>query len=330
MINDKTKDLIEKTCKGKENIKLTIGIYEDELTYIHVFDQTGEIPNENYIYEIGSITKTLTASLLAKFITEEKMSLSDPIEKYIAGLECEKHYPTLKQLVTHTSGYHRFLPNEKCFRFKMVKGLISGKIKMGENLLNMDFSKMVHLIKENQLENKDYPWCYSNFGIALVGYAIGSTSGLGYSETMNQFLSYDLNLKNSYTDTNRDKNLPGFCLSNENLGNWSWANNLMSPAGNISSTAQDLLEYARMNILDERPYFTLCHQKYVTAKKHDMGLGWILVKDKNHVIWHNGATGGFRSFLAIDKQKKCAVVVLANYPVNTDKIGRSILADLQL
>jgi CubicO group peptidase (beta-lactamase class C family) len=129
--------------------------------------------------------------------------------------------------------------------------------------------------------------------------------------------------------TNPEKNLHGFSLgTNEDIGNWVWDKNLMAPAGGISSTAEDLLEYARMNMFEEKPYFELCHQKYVDAKKHDMGLGWVLQKNKNHILWHNGGTGGFRSYLGIDKHKKCAVVVLANYVINTDKIGIGILDSL--
>ena len=55
----------------------------------------------------------------------------------------------------------------------------------------------------------------------------------------------------------------------------------MAPAGDISSTAEDLLEYAKINMFEGKPYLALCHQKYVEAKKHDMGLGWALQKNKN-------------------------------------------------
>jgi len=322
-------ELIKKNCLEKEHIKLTVGMFVDGEKSIQVFNQTGQIEDGNYIYEIGSITKTFTASLLAKYINEQKMLLNDSIQKYIEGLDSEQYYPTLKRLATHTAGYHRFLPNGKWFRFKMFKGLITGEIKEGENLLQMDFDKMVHLIHENSLQDKDYPWQYANFGMALVGYAVGVASGLGYWNTMSQFLSEELKLKHSYVGTNADKNLHGFSLgTNKDIGNWVWGNNLMAPAGDISSTAEDLLEYAKINMLEEKPYLTLCHQKYVDAKKHDMGLGWILQKNKNHVLWHNGGTGGFRSYLGIDKHKKCAVVVLANYIINTDKIGLGILDSL--
>ena len=328
LTNPKIMELINKACNKKDHIKLTVGTYRDGKKSIQVFGATGEIQDENFIYQVGSITKTFTASLLAKLISEQKMSLNDSIQKYVMGLDNEKYYPTLKRLATHTSGYHRFLPNGKWFRLTLLKGFITGKIKIGENLLQMDFGKMAHIIHENILQDRDYSWQYSNFGMALVGYAIGVVSGLGYADTMNHFLSDELELKCSYTRVNPDKNLHGFHFTNEPIGNWVWDENLMAPAGDISSTAEDLLEYARMNIFEEKPYFAICHQKHVSAKKYDMGLGWVLQKDKNHVLWHNGGVGGFRSYLGIDKQKKCAVIVLANYAINTDKIGMGILESL--
>lgn len=329
LLNPKTLNLIAKACQRKEHLKLTVGIYQNGEKSIQVFDATGEIPNEDFIYEIGSITKTFTVSLLAKLVSEKKVSLEDSIQKYMMGLNQDRYYPTLKRLATHTAGYHPLLPNGKWFRFKLFKGLMSGKIKEGENHLQMDFNQMVQLIHENLLKDKDYPWQYANFGMALVGHAIGAASGSDYWTSMNHFLTEELNLKNTFTGTDPEKNLHGYSIvTNEDLGNWDWGKNLMAPAGDISSTAEDLLEYARINLFEEKAYLSLCHQKYTNAKNYDMGLGWLLQKNHPHLLWHNGGTGGFRSFLGIDKQRKCAVVVLANYVINTDRIGLGILESL--
>jgi CubicO group peptidase (beta-lactamase class C family) len=292
---------------------------------IQVFNQTGQIKDEIYIYEIGSITKTFTSSLLAKYISEQKMSLNDSIQKYVEGLDDGKYYPTLKRLVTHTSGYPSHLPLDKEYYDKLLNGL---QIKEGTFPFQMDFDKMIHLLRENSLQDKDYPWQYSNFGIALVGYAVGVVSGLGYWDTMNNFLSEELNLKNSYTGTCPNKNLHGFNHQNEDIGNWVWGKDFIAPAGDISSTAEDLLEYARINILEEKPYLALCHQKHVDSNDTDMGLGWGLQKNKNQVLWHNGGTSAFRSYIGIDKQKKCASVVLSNYIINADEIGLGALDSL--
>ena len=63
-----------------------------------------------------------------------------------------------------------------------------------------------------------------------------------------------------------------------------------------------------------------------------MGLGWLLLKKNNNVIWHVGGTGCFSSFLGIDKEKKVATVVLANYRLgmnDDENIGFSLLESLQ-
>ena len=97
--------LIEKECKGRKHLKLTIGTLINGEKNIQVFNETGEIPNEDHTYEIGSITKTFTGTLLAKYVYEEKMSLEDSISKYVDGLDGNAYYPTIKRLATHTSGY---------------------------------------------------------------------------------------------------------------------------------------------------------------------------------------------------------------------------------
>lgn len=82
-------------------------------------------------------------------------------------------------------------------------------------------------------------------------------------------------------------------------------NNLMAPAGALSSTAEDLLKFAAINIDNEQVYLSIAHKKYANGtKEHDMGLLWWLNKKNNNIITHTGGTGCFSSFLAVDKAKK--------------------------
>ena len=82
-MNTETPELIIKQCKGKPHIKLTVGYISNGQTDIRVYNETGEIENKDYVYEIGSITKTFVASLLAKYIYENKVSPDDSIKSYI-------------------------------------------------------------------------------------------------------------------------------------------------------------------------------------------------------------------------------------------------------
>ena len=333
-LNTKTMDLIKKEAKGKKYLKLNIGIMVGEQTFLKTFDENGEIEYENSIYEIGSITKTFTTTLLAKFVYENRIQLSDNISKYFQELDSDKYYPTIKRLATHTSGYTEYqfsgwdgikmLVDTLLKRYKMIR----------ENPAFIDYETMLKDIQKNQMKDKDYKCSYSNFGISILGYILGTVSGLGYWDTMNDFVKNELGLCNTYLGTLPDKNLNGFSPKNENWSNYKWEkNNLIVPAGALSSTVEDLLKYAKMNMRDEKPYFALCHQKYaIFTKQYDIGLGWWLGKNNNNIVMHGGTTGCFDTFLCFDKEKKIAVAFLPNYRWGLGSqmtVGQMILKDIQ-
>ncbi|MCL2588121.1 MAG: beta-lactamase family protein [Oscillospiraceae bacterium] len=323
---------IEQACRGKTHIKLTVGTLIDGEQTIQTFGANGEIPNENDVYEIGSITKTFTASLLAKYISEGKLSLDDSIANYVDGLD-DSYYPSLKRLATHTAGYG-YLPATIWVGMKMLLlpallGSRNGGVL--PDCLRVDEKRMKSLLLENKKEDKDYPWAYSNFGMGLVGYALGQVSGRGYFDTMDDFLTQELEMPNSYTGINPDKNLHGFSKKNKDIGNWDFEKTIMSSAGDISATAEDMLTYAHKHMNEELPYLARTHQNYTTVRKSksQSGLAWIMTGENNQVIMHNGGTGAFDSLLVIDKQKKLAYVVLSNYLINQPKLVAAVLNEAE-
>ena len=331
MLSSKLQTFIEQQCKGKTHIKLTVGVLHGDEQFIQTFGANGEVPDESYVYEIGSITKTFTASLLAKYISEGKMSLDDSIAKYIDGLD-NGYYPTIERLATHTAGYG-YLPATIWDGIRMLLlaplfGSRGGGV-CPDNL-KIDEERMVKLLLENKKEDKDYPWAYSNFGIGLLGIAIGKISGCGYRDTMNEFLANDLEMPNSYTGIRSDKNLRAYNKKNKNIGNWDFSDTMIAPAGDISSTAADMLLYARKQMNEELPYLGSTHHKYATINKQvDCGLAWLLWKDDNQIIAHNGGTGGFDSLLMISKRNKRAYVVLSNYLINQNKLLPLVLEEIK-
>jgi len=328
-LDAKSLELINKTCKDKKHIKLTVGLLSGNERTIKTFGENGEIDNKNFTYEIGSITKTFTASLLAKHVHKGSMSLDDSIAKYVDGLDPSRYYPTLRRLATHTAGYSSTLPFTRREYFALIIGLIRASESPGTLPFKLDFEKMRDLLETNKLKDKDYNWRYSNFGMALLGYAIGVASGAGYHASMGDFLTTELGLSHTFTSANPGRLITGYTRKNVDCGNWIWGDDLTAPAGDISSTADDLLTYAAINMHELRPYLAMCHQKNADVnsmlfKSSNMGLGWLIRKDNSNIIWHNGGTGAFSSYLGIDKNRKCAVVVLANYRIDPNSIGETI------
>jgi len=338
LFSEKTNELIKKATKNKDHIKFTIGVLHEGETSFKLFDSKGEIPYESYLYESGSITKVFTTSLFAKYLQEGKMSLDDSIAKYIPELDDEKYLPTLKKLATHTAGYSTLYPMNKSEYFKLLRHQIGGKfIKDPVNVtdyVTMDYEKAITLANDAKVKDKDYKWKYSNYGISLLGQAIATVAEKSFWDLMNQYLIQDLGLKNTFMGTDSSEILTGYDLKNRNVGNCNWQKgaNLVSPAGAITSTPEDLLEFAKMNIEQSPNYLGLCHEKYANGyKKFSMGLGWWIDKKNPNLFYHGGNTQGFASMLAFDKKKKAAVVILANvyYYKEREKLFVDILENLE-
>ena len=107
-----------------------------------------ELPYENHGYEIGSMTKTFVGLMLAKYIHEGKMSLDDPISEYIDGLDASKYYPTLKRLVTHTSGYSGF-PTSWDRAKTVLQYIFKGSANGGKLPFDMNLERMTEMLNES-------------------------------------------------------------------------------------------------------------------------------------------------------------------------------------
>jgi len=318
-INEKVNKMIQALMKNHPNTKLSVGFYNKGETSFKLFDATGEIPYESHAYEIASISKVFTTSLLAKYVQEGKMHLNDSVAKYIPELETDKYFPTLKRLATHTAGYkHEALTSGELVKV-LFKFWWQNFRKKPSGYFDafgvVDYEKLIWFAKKIKLEDKDYEWGYTDYSIALLGEAVCQRAGKPYDELMTTFLTNDLGLKNTKTVTNRPDMLDGY-LYNYNVGTMKLyrKGDYAAPAGCLTSTAEDLLKFAEMNIEESPSFLSLCHNEYpVNQENYDMGLGWwIFNKQEQPTHWHGGGSEGFASSLFFCKEHKYAAVVLTN------------------
>ena len=314
-------------CSGKDNIALTVGIiYRGKTNYI-VYGKDGIIlPQYEHSYEIGSITKTFTTSLLCKAIDEGKINLKDSISKYIK-LNDGKYYPTIKQLATHTSGY-----GDVPFSVRL-KSFASSITDHNNFFSGYNSKSLINDIQKEKLSDKEYKWKYSNFGISVLGYVLSQVYRSDYKTLVEKYAQKELGLTNTHVGTSNG-DLNGYTSKNI-VSNWKWeADDAFLPAGSLVSTVGDMLRYAQIRISGEKQYLSIGDKKYAKTSnsEYDMGLGWIL-DTKNNIIWHNGGTYGFNCFIGFEKENEIAVAVMANYAGqtynNSTIIGFKILQELQ-
>jgi CubicO group peptidase (beta-lactamase class C family) len=316
LLNMSASEMIAYDCKDKDT-KISIAIIENGNITYKTYGSDGEEDNI-YDYEIGSISKTFVGLLCAKAVSEGKLNLSDSISKYL-NLDDDKYYPTIERLITHTSGYDSYY-----FNAQMVVNAFSG---IDNDFYGTDEQALIDKVKEITLEDKDYPFLYSNFGISLVGIALQNVYGDSFTNIMNDFISNTLNL-NDTAVAKQSGNLNGY---------WSWqTTDGYIPAGAIISNIKDMASYLNIYLTDSLPYAadTYSPLKSLNANAGDsekfniridgIGMTWIL-DNKNDIVWHNGATTNFNSYMGFTKDKTKGVVVLGNLSSNS-KIPMSVIA----
>ncbi len=309
-------DMLEFTTKDKKNAVISVGILKDgEITY-KIYGENGKlIDSLDYIYEIGSITKTFTASLLCKAMSEDKIKLENTIDEFM-NLPENAHYPTIKELATHTSGY-------KGYYFE--KPMIANYFFRDNDFFGITDSIILRRLGKINLDKREYEFNYSNFGFATLGIVLESVYKNDFHNIMNKYVSEDLGMYDTRLSEISDnaKSNFGYYFDDEY---WEWSKgDAYLSAGGLLSTIGDMTKYLQIQMDESINYFDMAHEILIDAdattstyekmgiRIDSVGMGW-MIDTKENIIWHNGATGNFNSYIGFDKQRGVGVVVLSNLP----------------
>lgn len=319
-------EMLHYTTKNNKNAIITVGVIEkDKVTY-KVYGEDGILlPNKEHTYEIGSITKTFTTSLLCKAITEDRVSLDDTIDMYL-NIPDKEYYPTIKRLVTHTSGY-------KSHYFE--KPMISNFFQRKNDFYGITEKMLLKRLGKMNLKDTDYSFQYSNFGFATLGAILETIYNEDYKALINRYILEDLELANTkISDTSGDL---------ENYWEWSELDVYM-PAGALLSNITDMMRYVQIQMHTQFDYLSMAHEgmdevnattgsyEKLGIRIDTIGAGW-MIDNENNIIWHNGGTRNYNSYIGFDKENQIGVVVLSNLSPNhrvpATVIGIELLVSLQ-
>ena len=181
-------DCVQYTTSGNKNAVITVGTIKNGEISWTVYGKDGEIlPSELHDYEIGSLTKTITASMIMKCVDEGKISLEAPISDYLELPE-RAHYPTIKQLLSHTSGYSAYY-----LESPMVGNFFGGK----NSFYGIGDSMVLDRLKKTEVSESEHKFDYSNFGYAALGLILEKVTQTEFITLMNEYLHNELALENT-------------------------------------------------------------------------------------------------------------------------------------
>ncbi|MGG5210305.1 serine hydrolase [Chryseobacterium sp. MIQD13] len=275
----------------------------------------------NSIYQIASLTKSFTALTIIKLSEEGKLSVKDPISKFIPK------YPrgneiTVEHLLTHTSGIYEPLRNKDYFRL----------LHTGEKISR---DQEISFFKDEPLDfEPGTQFSYTNSGYILLGAIIEKITGLSYENAVRKIILNPLKMTHTGFDypalKSPDKTVPYAYLSKTKQEKTEiWNPELTRSAGQIYSTAQDLYKYYE-GLRDYRIVSKESFKKVTTPFLSGYGYGWFIddLYGKK-VINHGGNIEGATSYLAMLPEDDICVILLNNITSKKlEKAGNTILAAL--
>lgn len=198
------------------------------------------------------------------------------------------------------------------------------------------FAMMADFLAKYELKTEQGDrYLYSNLGVGLLGQALAYKSGGAYEELLHSRILKPLGMNETSVKLSSEMSArlaKGEGLDGRSVKNWDLS--VFNGAGGIRSSVHDMLIFASANIgltetaLHAAMKMSQKHQRDTERAGHGIGFGWHIRPDG--IVWHNGQTGGYHSFLALNGKTQEAVVVLSNTASKiVDELGGKLIEVLK-
>lgn len=272
----------------------------------------GRTPDARTVYEIGSITKGLTGILLADMAIAGEVSIHDRLETLLpdgAAMPEAIRGVTLAQLATHASGLPR-LPGD----------LAVGMTDPNNPYAHYDEARLLAFLRGYKaMPNQTIKPEYSNLGFGLLGYVLARKAGMPYADLLKARVLDPLGMHDTAITLSADQRArlaPGHA-GGKPAHNWDL--DALAGAGAVRSTAADMAKLldALMHPPEGRigRAIALALEPRGDLGAAKIGFGWITSArpDGLTFTWHNGGTGGYRTFLGFTRApSRAGILVLTN------------------
>ncbi len=319
--------ILQERIESKRAAGIAVGILDGEARRVLVYGSSGTPRplDGDTVFEIGSITKVFTAALLSDMARRGEVKLDDPISKY---LPANAHVPsrhgrqiTLVDLATQTSGLPR-LPDNLAPQDPANPYADYTVEKLYEFLSRYELPRDIGSKYE-----------YSNLGVGLLGHLLAHRAGASYEQLVTKRILTPLKMRDTaitLSPSMRQRFAVGHDESGAAVPAWDLP--ALAGAGGLRSTVNDMLKFLAANLGkgDAAMAATLSdtHRARHSTEQPglEIALAWhVLHPFGSELVWHNGGTGGFHSWIGFVAKKRAGAVVLSNSSGNIDDIGIHIV-----
>jgi CubicO group peptidase (beta-lactamase class C family) len=329
-------DLAERAMRSGRRIGLVLGCLaggEQRVAgYGRARTDAPASPDGGTLFEIGSVTKVVTGLLLADLAEQGIADLDDPLASYLPASARVPTFGgqqiTLGDLASHAGGLPRD-PKGMLRRWLGDRSNPYAGLSVGELYAGLARTRLRRRPGERVK--------YSNLGAGLLGDALARAAGQSYEELVRERICLPLGMPDTLITatgeqtarlatghTRRGRPAPPFEIP------------ALAGAGALRSTAIDMLCLLGANL--DPAHSPLAAQlertqlpRLPATRRVGVGLGWLITHPPGAagpVLWHNGGTSGFRSFVAVARKSGTAVVVLSNTARSVDRFGLRLLKAL--
>ncbi len=321
--------LADRIDRARQSVAIVVALVGADGTRFISYGRTrkdgGDAVGPDTIFEIGSVTKVFTTTVLADMAVKGQVALDDPIGRYLPDTVRPPtrggRSITLEDLATQTSGLPR-LPSNLAPKdvANPYADYTAGKLDA--------FLSSYTLTRDPGAQYQ-----YSNLGGGLLGHLLARRTGSGYATLVRERITAPLRMTSTaviLTAEERQRLAQGHTAALAPAANWDF--DVLAGAGALRSTARDLATFVAANLgLVDTPLASA--MRLARQPRHDtgtpnlaIGLGWhILTATGSTLVWHNGGTGGYHAFVGFDPDRRVGVAVLSNAANDIDDIGRHLV-----
>ena len=283
--------------------------------------ETGTAVTPGTLFQVGSISKIFTATLVTQLVDEGKLDLDVPVVEYLPSLrlaeETATRSVTLRQLLSHTAGFY---------------GDRFDDYGYGDDALTRSVADF-HSLRQYTVPGE--LWAYCNTGFQLAGRVIEEVLGTTFEAAMRERVLFPLDLTRSFYFAHEAITYPVAVGHNtqpppagerpgqpEVAREWG-RSRCRSAQGGVISTVEDLLRFASFHmgdgtangrrVLSLESLRAMQEPLVEAALAPHWGIGWSVEEiDGVRVVGHGGTTNGFQARLTLVPERRFAFAVLTN------------------